>query len=193
MKKAFSVVKIESKLSYPFLLDIHYAKRIPSISYAYGMYDGDELIGVITFGSPASPFLCRGLLGEEHKEKVIELNRLCLKYNRKNEASYLIANAIKLLPSPKAIVSYADTKQNHLGVIYQAANFIFTGTTKLRTDMASQDGKHSRHSLGDPTKRVVRSAKHRYVFFHGNKYRKKEMLSCLKYPILDYPKIQKQE
>ncbi len=73
MKKAFSVVKIESKLSYPFLLDIHYAKRIPSISYAYGMYDDDELIGVITFGSPASPFLCRGLLGEEHKEKVIEL------------------------------------------------------------------------------------------------------------------------
>lgn len=193
MKKAFSVVKIESKLTYPFLLDIHYAKRIPCISYAYGMYDDDELIGVITFGSPASPFLCRGLLGEEHKEKVIELNRLCLKYNRKNEASYLIANAIKLLPSPKAIVSYADTKQNHLGVIYQAANFIFTGTTKLRTDMASQDGKHSRHSLGDPTKRVVRSAKHRYVFFHGNKYRKKEMLSCLKYPILDYPKIQTQE
>ncbi len=182
------VKKIESKLAYPFLLNIHYAKRIPSISYAYGLYDNEELIGVITFGSPASPFLCKGLMGEEHRSKVIELNRLCLKYNRKNEASYLVSKAIKLLPAPKAIVSYADTNQNHLGVIYQASNFIFTGTTKPRTDMASVDGKHSRHNLGDVTKRVNRSAKHRYVYFHGNKYGKKEMLSNLKYPILAYPK-----
>jgi hypothetical protein len=183
-----SVKKIESKLTYPFLLNIHYAKRIPSISYAYGLFDADELIGVVTFGSPASPFLCKGLLGEEHKTKVIELNRLCLKYNRKNEASFLVSKAIKMLPTPKAIVSYADTKQNHLGVIYQATNFIFTGTTKPRTDMASDDGKHSRHNLGDSTKRVDRSAKHRYVYFHGNKYEKKEMLLNLKYKIEDYPK-----
>lgn len=183
-----TVKKIDSKLTYPFLLNIHYAKRIPSISYAFGLYENEELIGVITFGSPASPSLCKGLLGEEHKSKVIELNRLCLKYNRKNEASYLVSKAIKMLPTPKAIVSYADTKQNHLGVIYQASNFIFTGTTKPRTDMASADGKHSRHSMGDPSKRVDRSAKHRYVYFHGNKYEKKEMLSNLKYKVLDYPK-----
>jgi hypothetical protein len=182
------VKKIESKLAYPFILNIHYAKRIPSISYAYGLFDGDELIGICTFGSPASPYLCKGLLGEEHKSKVIELNRLCLKYNRKNEASYLVSNSIKLLPKPKAIVSYADTKQNHLGVVYQATNFIFTGTTKPRTDMASVDGKHSRHSMNDPTKRVDRSAKHRYVYFHGNKYEKKEMLLNLKYKTLSYPK-----
>jgi hypothetical protein len=54
--------------------------------------------------------------------------------------------------------------------------------------MASVDGKHSRHNLGDVTKRVNRSAKHRYVYFHGNKYGKKEMLLNLKYPILAYPK-----
>ena len=47
------------KISYadtkPFILDIHYAKRMPSISYAYGLFDNDELVGIISYGSPASP------------------------------------------------------------------------------------------------------------------------------------------
>lgn len=181
------VKQIESKMTYDFILNIHYAKRLPSISFAYGLFDNEELIGICTFGSPASASLCKGILGEEHKSKVIELNRLCLKYNRKNEASFLISNSIKLLPKNKCIVSYADTAQNHTGVVYKACNFLFTGTTKPRTDMAGKDGKHSRHHLGDRTNRVNRSAKHRYVYLHGSKTEKKQLLKNLKYPILEYP------
>ena len=136
------------KLADPFILEIHYAKRKPSISFAYGLYDKDELIGVCTFGSPASPSLCKGIAGEHNKSKVIELNRLVLKYNRKNEASYLVGQSLKLLPKPKIVVSYADTAQDHIGIVYQATNFYFTGTSKPRTDMAGKDGKHSRHHLG---------------------------------------------
>ena len=76
---------IESKQAYPFILNIHYAKRIPSISFAYGLYEGEALIGICTFGQPASPYLCMGIMGVEYKSKVLELNRLCLLYNRKNE------------------------------------------------------------------------------------------------------------
>ena len=93
------------------------------------------------------------------------------------------------MAKPKIIVSYADTAQNHTGYVYQACNFYFTGTTKPRTDMASKDGKHSRHSLGDKNKRVKRSAKHRYVYLIGNKKQIKYLKSCLNYPILKYPKI----
>ena len=78
-------------------------------------------------------FLCKGIAGEKNKHLVIELNRLVLKNNKKNEASRLIGASFKLLPKPKIIVSYADTQQNHLGVVYQATNFLFTGTTKPRT------------------------------------------------------------
>jgi hypothetical protein len=152
------------------------------------LFEDDVLIGIVTFGSPASPYLCMGLMGEEHKSKVIELNRLCLIYNRKNEASFLVSNAIKQLPKPMAIVSYADSAQEHTGIVYQACNFLFTGTTKPRTDIASKDGKHSRHHLGDTSNRVFRSAKHRYVFLHGTKMDKKNMLSWLKYPVQEYPK-----
>jgi len=175
-------------MTYPFLLNIHYAKRIPSISYAYGLFDNDDLIGVCTFGSPASPYLCKGLLGEKNKKLVIELNRLCLLYNRKNEASFLVSKSIKLLPKPKAIVSYADSAMGHIGIIYQASNFIFTGTTKPRTDMASKDGKHSRHNMGDPSIRVNRSSKHRYVYFHGSATDIKYMNENLLYKKMKYPK-----
>lgn len=183
-----TVKPIDKKLAHPFILQIHYAKRLPPISYAFGLYEDEELIGIVTYGQPASPYLCMGLMGAEHKKKVIELNRLCLKYNRKNEASFLVANSIKQLPKPMAIVSYADTAQEHVGIVYQACNFLFTGTTPSRTDIASADGKHSRHHLGDRSNRVFRSSKHRYVFFHGTKIDKKNMLNLLKYPVMEYPK-----
>ena len=172
----------------PFILDIHYAKRMPSISYAYGLFYKNELTGIVSYGSPASPALCKGVAGEDNRSIVLELNRLVLKYNNKNEASYLVSNSLKLLPKPRIIVSYADTKQNHIGIIYQATNFLFTGTSKPRTDMAGKDGKHSRHHLGDKTNRVFRSAKHRYIYLIGNKKDKKQLLKDLKYKILKYPK-----
>lgn len=60
--EALSVKEINNKLTYPFILNKHYAKRLPSISYAYGLYMDKELIGVLTIGKPASPFsLCRGM------------------------------------------------------------------------------------------------------------------------------------
>lgn len=184
----YYVKKIMYEDTKPFILDIHYAKRMPSISYSYGLFFNSDLVGIITYGSPASPSLCKGIAGEKNKKLVIELNRLVLKNNMKNEASKLIGASFKLLPKPKIIVSYADTAQKHLGIVYQATNFLFTGTSKPRTDMASKDGKHSRHHLGDKSKRVYRSAKHRYVYLLGNKKQKKTLTKELNYPIMEYPK-----
>ncbi len=165
----------------------HYAKRLPSISYAFGLYVEAELMGIVTYGIPASNSLCEGVCGVENKSLVIELNRLCLQNNTKNEASFLVANSIKLLPKPMVIVSYADTAHGHVGYVYQATNFMFTGTTKERTDMSAGEGKHSRHAT-DPSIRQFRSAKHRYVFIHGNKTQKKILLGALNYKQEPYPK-----
>lgn len=172
----------------PLILNHHYAKRMPSVSHAFGLFDGETLVGCITYGSPASPWLCKGICGEKYRKEVIELNRLVLLRNGRNEASYLISKSLSLLPKPKIVVSYADTFYGHVGYVYQATNFLFTGTTKKRTDMASKDGKHSRHNLGDKSKRVCRSPKHRYVLFIGSKREKKERLKNLRYLQLPYPK-----
>ena len=40
----------------------------------------------------------------------------------------------------------------------------------------------------DKTKRVVRSQKHRYIIFVGNKRQKKHLLNNLRYKIQEYPK-----
>ena len=184
------VIQIKSFETYSWLKKLHYARRLPSISYAFGLYEDLDLIGVITYGMPASNSLCIGLCGEQFKEKVIELNRLCLSDNSKNNASFLVANSLKLLPKPKIVVSYADTKMSHTGYIYQATNFIYTGLSAKRTDVDTGE-KHGRHSKGfDPTKRKERSPKHRYIYFLGTKKEKKELLKNLKYQIQPYPKTQ---
>ena len=172
----------------PWLLEKHYAKRMCPISYAFGLYEDNNLVGVVTYGVPASPFLCMGVCGEEHKDIVLELNRLCLNDGIKNGASFLVGKSLQMLPKPTIVVSYADTSMNHIGYIYQASNFIFTGTTKERTDMAGEDGKHSRHNLGISENRVNRSAKHRYIYFVGNKYQKRILMNKLNYSIEPYPK-----
>lgn len=185
----YSIRRIQYQEALPFILNIHYAKRVPSINYAYGLFLQQELVGIVSYGIPASASLCEGVAGKNNKHHVIELNRLVLKHNKKNEASILIGASFKLLPKPKIIVSYADTKEKHLGVVYQATNFMFTGTTKERTDMAGADGKHSRHHLGDATNRVHRSAKHRYIYVIGNKRDKKLLTKQINYKAQEYPKI----
>lgn len=174
-----------------FILEIHYARRMPSISYAFGLFVNKELVGCITYGVPASPSLCIGLAGRKNQYNILELNRLVLlpKYNGKNYASFLVAHSLKLLPNRTFVVSYADTMWGHVGYIYQATNFLYTGFSAQRTDTYQPTGKHSRHQeTNDLMVRQTRSAKHRYVYLVGDKRTKREMRSELLYPIKPYPK-----
>ena len=195
-----SVHQIKSEQTYEWLLKRHYAKRIPHITYSFGLFDKADLIGVVTYGSPPSPSLAKGLCGEKYKCIVRELNRLCLLYNRKNEASFLVSHSLKLLPKPSIVVSYADTSMNHNGYVYQATNFIYTGVSKKRSEWRLKgSSKHSKTlceqvpleiRLSNPDKYefVNRPQKHRYVFFVASKKDKKQLIKSLNYPIEDYPK-----
>jgi hypothetical protein len=185
----FEVRKIDYKDTLPWLLNKHYAQRVPSISYSYGLFDEEELIGVCTVGKPASPSLCRGICGEEFKDKVYELNRLVLKPNLpKNSASFFIGAVLRDLKEEDLIlVSYADEGMNHFGYIYQATNWFYTGKTNSRTDKYMPGNKHSRHYTDEfKHLRKFRSSKHRYVYFTGKS--KKKYLKNLNYEIQDYPK-----
>ena len=194
------VMPIKHEECAEWLLKIHYAKRIPLIMHSFGLYVDKKLDGIITYGLPASPSLCVGICGEDHRHLVLELNRLCLLNNKKNQASFLVGNSLKLLPKPSIVVSYADTSMNHNGYIYQATNFIYTGLSAKRTEWRIRNSnRHSRtltaqHTLeemqNNPDKfyRLDRPQKHRYIYFLGDKKQKKEMLSKLNYEIVPYPK-----
>ena len=44
------IIQIDYNTAKDFLLPRHYSGRIPSISYAYGCYNDDNLVGVLTVG-----------------------------------------------------------------------------------------------------------------------------------------------
>ena len=188
----YEVRRIAYEETKDFILKKHYAQRMPSISYAYGIFKNDEKLGVLTIGKPASHSLCIGVCGEEYSSKVYELNRLITVDGlEKNVLSYFVSRALRDLKKESLIiVSYADTGMNHNGYIYQATNFIYTGMTKGRTDKYTEGNKHSRHYKDEKGHlRKVRTPKHRYVYFTNEKENYKKML---KYPICDYPKGENQ-
>jgi hypothetical protein len=160
-----------------------------SISYSFGLFLDDILVGIMTIGKPASPSLCNGVCGAENSKYVYELNRLCINDNLdKNTLSFFVSKSLKLIKEDLILVSYADTQMNHNGYIYQATNWFYTGKTIERTDIGSEDGTHSRHysKTQDYSIRKHRSSKHRYIYFLGQM--KNTFKKCLNYEILPYPK-----
>jgi len=197
------VKPIKAEEAYPWLLEKHYARRVPIIKFAFGLYVDEILVGIITYGPTPTPQVQKFMLGPGWETRIVELNRLCIDCEVKNAASFLVSNSLKMLPQPMAVVSYADSGQNHVGYIYQATNFLYTGAVTAHDDEYIINGKktHARslasRGITSPKEwakenniEVVKAKpKHRYVYFCGNKYQKKEMLSLLTYPLVkNFPK-----
>ena len=172
---------------YHWLENYHYLHRKSKISYAFGWKVNGELQAVMTIGKPASNALCEGICGKHNKDKVFEINRICAKESLEIPLSKFVATALKTLPN-LILVSYSDRGQGHNGTIYQALNFHFTGSTKVRTDISTEG--HSRHyeKASEYPNRKIRTSKNRYVLFVGEKRFKRSIAKELKYPILPYPK-----
>jgi hypothetical protein len=199
------VLPIQSYEAEPWLLKKHYARRMPSISYAFGLFDDGRLIGVCTYGTPSAAPLRDGIAGPENSKYVLELNRLCLDTNIKNAASMLVGRSLQMLPKPSIVVSYADTEQEHVGYVYQACNFLYTGLSAKRTDWKIKgmehlhgqtiadmsrgcDGSRSefmREKFGDDFYLQDRARKHRYIFVTG---KNKTLRKQIRYAVEPYPK-----
>ena len=196
IQEDYKVKSIKTELCKEWLLYKHYAKRIPSISYAFGLFEGDILQGILTIGKPPSPALCVGVCGEHNSKFVYELNRLCVNDDlKKNVLSYFVSQCLKKINNI-ILVSYADTSQNHNGYIYQATNWIYTGLSAKRTERYDIDNPN-RHSKSVTENKNInyqdlavreRPQKHRYIFFIASKKQKKRWNRELNYPICDYPK-----
>lgn len=132
-----------------WLLYKHYAHRMPSISFAYGLYRDNTLVGVCTYGYPATGAIAVGAFGGKYAEFLFELNRLCVNDDLPlNALSFFVGQTFKLLPKPCILVSYADSGQNHHGYIYQATNWVYTGLTKPHNDtiLIGDEHRHPRHT-----------------------------------------------
>lgn len=188
-----------------WLIHKHYAKRIPPIEYAFGLFIDNILNGVVTYGTPVSSKL-RNLWNNEFK--LMELNRLVVNDGLpKNTLSSFVSKSLTMLPKPMVIVSYADTSQNHHGYIYQATNFYYTGLSAEFKDYYVKGMEHLhngtimdlsrgqenrvewlRSKFGENLIMIDRPRKHRYFIFIGSKTAKQKMLKMLPYKIQPYPK-----
>lgn len=196
------VHQIKSEEAEPWCRYRHYARRVPPISFAFGLYVDLSLSGIVTYGSLATPQVKAGMFDDESIE-ILELNRLCIDSPIPNAASILVGRSLKLLPGPLAIISYADSGQGHVGYIYQATNFLYTGAVTAHDCEYIVNGKkvHPRtlasQGITAPKEWAQQNnietvkplPKHRYVYFVGTKAQRKTMRGRLQYPILDaYPK-----
>jgi hypothetical protein len=195
-KKKIKVTSININNFKEWLTKKHYAKRMCSVSYAFGLFIDGDINGVCTFGKPASNALCIGVCGKKNSSFVYELNRLCVNDNLpENTLSKFLSKCLKMLP-PLIVVSYADTSMNHTGYIYQATNWIYTGLSAKRTERYDVNNPQKHSKTITDSKNInyfdlavrQRARKHRYIYFTGNKRFKKKWLKDLKYNILNYPK-----
>lgn len=202
----YEIERIPTRRAMEMVIANHYLHRAAPAMFAYGLFDGLEMVGCIIYGKPASRSLCMGVCGPEESSRVIELTRLWIEDGTpKNTESYLIGNTLRMLPPEyDVIVSYAEIGAGHVGTVYQATNWIYTGMSDRHVEwrLEGETGKHGRHLFdehggvenakafyGDRLQRVERGRKHRYVMLRGSKRRRKELLAKLRYEIKPYPKV----
>ena len=197
----YTIRQIEYKTAMEVIVREHYLHRKCPCTNAFGLFLGEDLKGVVIYGTPASSSLRIGIAGAGNTNNVVELTRLwvCDSVPRNGE-SFLIGNTVGKA-GKEIVVSYAEIQQGHVGIVYQATNWLYTGLSAKRTNWTIEGvDKHCqtladkytaaeiREKYGDRFSLQERPRKHRYVFLNAKGARRKVLLSQLKYPLLPYPK-----
>jgi len=200
--EGFSIRQISYRCATKVIIKNHYLHRRAPCSFAFGLFNKrNQLKCVCIYGTPSSSPLRKGIAGEKHKNNVIELTRLWVSdIVPKNGESFLIGRTLPLIDK-EIVVSFAEIQQGHIGIVYQATNWIYTGLSAKRTNYTIEGvnkhcqtiadkytSKELKKIYGKKFTLVDRPRKHRYIFIRGNKKRKREILKDLRYPILPYPK-----
>lgn len=207
LKEDYEIKILSYQEAMAIVVEKHYLHRKCPVSRAYGLFkiSSGECVGVVTYGVSPSSTLLKGICGPEEAKNVYELNRLWVSDEvPKNGESFLIANTMCLLDR-EIVVSFADTSQGHLGVVYQASNFIYTGLSSKFKDpkvKGKENMHHATYAHGMTNAQVIekfgaenvvfveRPRKHRYIYFNCDKRKKRELLSKLRYKVTEYPKRQ---
>jgi hypothetical protein len=163
------------------------------VSFAFGLYDEEELVGVCTFGVPASREAQKSVCPSD-PGLALELNRLWV-HDRmpRNTESWFVSRCLAALP-PRLIFSYADTREGHAGYIYRALNFTWAGWTDMDRKTPRFDyivpGKHTREAfrsgLGANAVKVRRKPKHKYWTTTGDRRDKRRLVRLCGWPTLKW-------
>ena len=180
----------------------HYLHSFPGGTHmAVGVFLVLRLLGALTLG--AGPAYAHRLVERSGLQDSLVLTRLWLsdQLPSKSESRVLgfVLRALRSSTEVEFVISYADPTQGHVGTVYQASNWLYTGLSQATPLYDIGDGQlyHSRtlsqiygtHSLkylrehGVQATLVPQQPKHRYIYFLDGSWRDR-----LKLPVLPYPK-----
>lgn len=198
IRDLYCIKPIDRKLANSIQVKHHYLHTKASCVYSFGLYDSDNnIVGVILYGNPTAPTTI-DICGKENRDKVIEITRLWVKDGTpKNTESYFIGNTIKLIDK-EIIVAFADPDAGHIGIVYQASNFHYTGKSERKGGViAIKNNPIHNKTLWKQYKTASRirevfgsenvyykpyNTKYRYVYFRDRKYMKTMIYEKIEYP-----------
>jgi hypothetical protein len=122
----------------------HYSKSLPTPPLVrVGVWEGEAFVGVVLFGRGANKHL--GSQFGLRSIQVCELVRIAMRAHVVS-VSRVVSIALAMLrkkePGLRLVVSFADPAHQHLGVIYQAGNWIYTGATDDSSQFVDAYGRH---------------------------------------------------
>ena len=187
-----------------FIAGHHYLGTFPGGTHlALGAFLGHRLVGVMTLGvGPGQVYrLVRGAV----PTNCLVLTRFCLvdelPTNSESRILGVVLRALRKQTGVKFIVAYADSAQGHVGTIYQASNWIYTGLSQA-TPLYELEGQAPRHSrsfshafgtrgvkhfaaYGVSLRKVPQQPKHRYFYFFDPAWRSRLRVGAEPYPKLE--------
>ncbi len=181
----------------------HYLHSFPGgTDLCLGVFCEKRLLGALTLG--AGPAKAYALVEGAKPQDCLALTRLwlsdALPKNSESRVLGVVLRALRTSTSVKFLISYADPAQGHLGYIYQATNWLYTGLSQGTPLYDIGDGKHyhsrtlsqiyGTHSVqylqrqGIPVRLIPQQGKHRYVHFLDRSCRDRLRVTVLPYPKL---------
>ena len=169
----------------------HYSKCMPAGKLIkVGVWENNYFVGVVIFGRGAnnnllSPYKLSQIQG-------CELVRVALSSIHVSAVSKIVSIAIRFLrnlcPNLRIIVSFADPDQGHLGIVYQAMNWTYTGKTKPQREVIVNGKimhKRTANSLFGSIRGLEKSKlmwKHKYIYPLDKEMRKQIQPLSKPYP-----------
>ena len=181
----------------------HYLHSMPGgTRLSFGVFVGKRLLGALALG--VGPKLGHRLVEGATAGDCVTLTRLWLSdelpRNSESKVIGVVLRALRRHTCLKFVLAYADPNAGHVGTVYQATGWLYTGLSSPTPLYDLGDGvlRHSRslgysfgsHSVrhieasGVPIKAVSQPPKHRYIRFLDSSWRER-----IRVPVLPYPKM----
>jgi len=179
----------------------HYLHSLPGgTMLCFGVLLHGKLLGALALG--AGSFSAHSLVAGAKRDDCISLTRLWLSdelpHNAESRVIGIVLRSLRRSTTLKFVVAYSDPTAGHIGYVYQASNWLYTGLSSAAPMYNFGDGivRHSRsvgqiygsHSIrrfalsGVNVELVMPPAKHRYVIFLDPDWRSRLAVLVLPYP-----------